>query len=340
MSWCSRTISQNMLWSMWSPIRPLRPSPRFCIRVTSQSLELWPGSQVIVVQTSWTALLANMCKLLGVNKLWTTPYHPQMNGLVERSCQTIMWMIGKLWQDEKVNWPAHLAEIVHAYNATQSTVMGYSPHYLMFGCRPRLPVNFYFPILRSVEGPRRGTSTKHVNEEVATVRDHLRTTFQEAQAQSTAEAQETKTVLQLENRHRRFETWQSHPSQGRHLSRKEEEQGQMGGQASQGGTSHHDRHPPYEVEDHHGNSHILHCNWFLLIASEASIPICVDVHQVWDGYTSPTSVKPTPRGSDRKTMPQEDNGLAITQHQARRTSLGWINGKLWLLLWMSAGTST
>ena len=26
-----------------------------------------------------------------------------------------------------------LAEIAHAYNATQSAVTGYSPHYLMFG---------------------------------------------------------------------------------------------------------------------------------------------------------------------------------------------------------------
>ena len=30
------------------------------------------------------------------------PYHPQMNGLVERSHQTIMQMIGKLGEDEKL----------------------------------------------------------------------------------------------------------------------------------------------------------------------------------------------------------------------------------------------
>ena len=75
-----------------------------------------------------------------------------MNGLVERSHQTIMQMIGKLEEDEKADWSSHLAEVVHAYNATWSTVMGYSPHYLMFGCRPRLPVDFYFPTLRSEEG--------------------------------------------------------------------------------------------------------------------------------------------------------------------------------------------
>ena len=86
--------------------------------------------------------------------------------------------------------------------------------------------------------------------------------------------------------------------------------------------------PSYKVKNQQENSHILHHNCLLLIVSEAGIPLCIGVYQVWDRYTSPTPVKPTPRGSDSKTMPQEENGLAITQHQARKTPLGWINGKL------------
>ena len=65
----------------------------------------------------------------------------------------IMCMIGKLGEDRKADWPSHLAEIVHAYNATQSAVTGYSPHYLMFGQWPRLPVNFVFPSIGSDLGP-------------------------------------------------------------------------------------------------------------------------------------------------------------------------------------------
>ena len=37
---------------------------------------------------------------------------------------------------------------------------------------------------------------------------------------------------------------------------------------------------------------------------------------------------------------QVDSGLAVTQHQPSKTSLGWINGKLWLVLWTSTRTST
>ena len=84
--------------------------------------------------TSFTSsIIEELCKILGIQQLQTMPYHPQTNGLVERSHQMIMHMIGKLGEDKEANWPSHLAEIVHAYNATQSAVTGYSPHDLMFG---------------------------------------------------------------------------------------------------------------------------------------------------------------------------------------------------------------
>ena len=80
-----------------------------------------------------SSVIQEMCKILGIKKLWTMPYHPQTNRLVERSHQTIIQMIKKLGEDKKADWPLHLAEIVHAFNTTCSTVTGYSLHYLMFG---------------------------------------------------------------------------------------------------------------------------------------------------------------------------------------------------------------
>ena len=80
-----------------------------------------------------SSVINEMCSILSVKKLWTTPYHLQTNGLVKRLHQTIMRMIGKQGKDKKADWPGHLAEIVHAYNATHSAAIGYSPYYLMFG---------------------------------------------------------------------------------------------------------------------------------------------------------------------------------------------------------------
>ena len=122
--------------------------------------------------TSFTSsIIEELCKILGIQQLQTMPYHPQTNGLVERSHQMIMHMIVKLGEDKKANWPSHLADIAHAYNATRSTVTWYSPHYLMFGRWPRLLVNFIFPTVGSNEAPTRGTSTRSVDVYVASVWD-------------------------------------------------------------------------------------------------------------------------------------------------------------------------
>ena len=184
-----------------------------------------------------------MCKLLSMKKLQTMPYHPWMNGLVERSHQTIVWMIGKLGEDKKANWPGHLAEIVHAYHATQSAMMGYSPHYLMFGCRPRLLVDFYFPTLRSGRGPK----DWHLFQVCGWICSHCMRPIEGHPSRGPGpvygRGSKTKMVLWPENRCHRIEAWWTHPSQGRCLSREEEDQGQMGGQASWGGVSDCNRHP-------------------------------------------------------------------------------------------------
>ena len=92
-------------------------------------------------------VITHLCELYGVQKLRTSPYHAQTNDHVERMNQTIIHMIGKLEEDRKVCWSEHLPELLMAYNATRSTVTGYSPYYLLFGRRPRIPVDYLFPTL-------------------------------------------------------------------------------------------------------------------------------------------------------------------------------------------------
>ena len=93
-------------------------------------------------------LISNLCELYGVQKLLTSPYHAQTNGQVERMNQTIIRMIGKLEQDKKAHWSEHLPEMLAAYNSTRSAVTGYSPYFLLFGRKSRMPVDCLFPALR------------------------------------------------------------------------------------------------------------------------------------------------------------------------------------------------
>ena len=93
-------------------------------------------------------LITNLCELYGVQKLRTSPYHAQTNGQVERMNQTIICMIGKLEQGKKAHWSKHLLEMLAAYNVTHSMVTGYSPYFLLFGRKARMPVDYLFPTLR------------------------------------------------------------------------------------------------------------------------------------------------------------------------------------------------
>ena len=83
-------------------------------------------------------LITSLCELYGVQKLRTSPYHAQTNGQVERMNQTIIHMIGKLEQDKKACWSEH---------GTCSAVTGYSPYFLLFGRKARMPVDYLFPTL-------------------------------------------------------------------------------------------------------------------------------------------------------------------------------------------------
>ena len=92
-------------------------------------------------------LITNLCELNGLQKLRTSPYHAQTNGQLEWMKQTIICMIGKLEQDRKAYWSEHLPEMLSAYNGTHSAVTGYSPYFLLFGRKPRMPVDYLFPTL-------------------------------------------------------------------------------------------------------------------------------------------------------------------------------------------------
>ena len=97
-----------------------------------------------------------------------------------------MHMIGKLSKDQKADWPKHLPELVRAQNSMRSAITRYSPLYLMFRCRPCLPIGFYFPMIRGTE------KHWHVKYYIAKLHECLWEAFKEVQVQSTSEAERQK----------------------------------------------------------------------------------------------------------------------------------------------------
>ena len=95
-------------------------------------------------------------------------------------------MIGKLDPEKRRKWLAHIGSIIIAYNSTRSLVTGYSPYYLMFGHRPRLPIDLLFPMCRMQ------MLTCTIDEYVASLYNRLRESLVIAQDCAAKEAQRQK----------------------------------------------------------------------------------------------------------------------------------------------------
>ena len=86
-------------------------------------------------------LVADLCELMGMGKIWTSPYHLETNGQCERFNSTLINMLGTLPKEKKSEWKNHIGMLVHAYNCTWNSATGFSPYYLMYGRQPHLPVD-------------------------------------------------------------------------------------------------------------------------------------------------------------------------------------------------------
>jgi len=77
---------------------------------------------------------------VGVKHQRTTPYNPQGNGRTERFNRTFKGMLNKLVNNRRDEWEDQLGTALMAYNNSTSTVTGYTPFFLMYGRRARLPL--------------------------------------------------------------------------------------------------------------------------------------------------------------------------------------------------------
>ena len=68
------------------------------------------------------------------------------NGLSERFKQTLLGMLGTLVNEKKKAYPKDIVDLVLAYNSATHESVEYSPYFMMFGQKPRLPIDFVIGI--------------------------------------------------------------------------------------------------------------------------------------------------------------------------------------------------
>ena len=93
-----------------------------------------------------SAVFAELCALLGIEKTRTTPYRPQANGTCERLNQTLISMLRRAVQKRPYDWEPLLSPVLQAYRSTISEATGFTPYRLTFGREMRLPIDLGTPL--------------------------------------------------------------------------------------------------------------------------------------------------------------------------------------------------
>ena len=86
-----------------------------------------------------SALVQEVCKLVGTTKLNTSGYHSQCDGLVEKFNGTLVNMLSKSVSKYGRDWDQHLPYLLFAYRVAVQESTQMSPFYLLYGREPRVP---------------------------------------------------------------------------------------------------------------------------------------------------------------------------------------------------------
>ena len=93
-------------------------------------------------------LFRGVCRLLGIHKTRTTPFHPQSDGMVERFNRTVKAMLSMFVAENQDDWDEHLPYVMMAYRSSQHDATKFTPNMLMLGREVGLPLDV---VVRSPE---------------------------------------------------------------------------------------------------------------------------------------------------------------------------------------------
>ena len=85
-------------------------------------------------------LLGELCRLLGINRIRTSPGHPQTNSRAEKFNANILNAL-RTHCEGYSQWPSLLSTIAYNFRTTVLSSVGLSPYRICFGFEPRRPID-------------------------------------------------------------------------------------------------------------------------------------------------------------------------------------------------------
>ena len=81
----------------------------------------------------------DLMSFLHINKLVTTPYHPQANGKIENRHKLFSNILGIYTKENRKDWHETLPYLTNVINTAFSPVVKDNPFYILFGRDFRIP---------------------------------------------------------------------------------------------------------------------------------------------------------------------------------------------------------
>ena len=109
-------------------------------------------------------LFGELLRLMGIDRVRSSPYRPQTNGCLERFHRTLNSMLAKVISENQRDWHLHLPAVLAAYRASVHETTGYTPNRVILGRENLLPVDLVYG-----RPPDRGTTLLSIDDFVADV---------------------------------------------------------------------------------------------------------------------------------------------------------------------------
>ena len=136
-------------------------------------------------------ILTELCAIMGIQKLRTSPYHPACNGAVERFNQTLGGLLRRYAQDNQERWDDFLPGILFSYHNTVHRTTNFTPFFLAHGRHPRTPVDLDMP--RSDYFESHKDLCNHLDKNLKAMREEAKTNIEQSQ-EKTKEQHDTKST--------------------------------------------------------------------------------------------------------------------------------------------------
>ena len=149
-------------------------------------------------------LMRELGRLLSVNQLTTTPYHPMCNGLVERFNGTLKTMLKRMCAERPRDWDRYIPALLFAYREVPQASLSFSPFELMYGRTVRGPLALIKTIWEEADADE---EVKTTYEYVVDLRERLEQTCKLAQDELKQASARYKRYYDTKARDRKFCHW-------------------------------------------------------------------------------------------------------------------------------------